>query len=766
MPPVTMRRRSSTLLELKFRVSRLLGNGTPQLRAAVALIAVWVSVFLTGIPQVVAEPLALGNLPRILKTAGFQLNVAIDQSGGNGYQPVYLTFRPAGGAFPARREVTVQIRPRNQSSTEIDFQFEQTVVLPQGAALAEAVLYVPHYYRWQSLRVRLLEEGRLIEHADNQFHLGDARMQWMGQHTTMGILVPAGSSSTESLPDLRALVTVVGGGPIAQDVNIDRLPEVGARQFATKTQPGRLQFRLINENELHRSWIGYSQLDVILAPDGMLGRIEKRDPEGMAAIRDWVTAGGNLWVYGAPIDERTVQETDRWYRVKDLTPFPKTSVTPPQAVVKRLKLDEANRQDVMQYSTWQGWHDQSYYGRNQGGLPRKQFFERMKNKGNPMVQMQPAEQLAAGIRQANFGAGRIVLMQSEDPFPGSFQLWDSLVQDSGRNRLNWSQRNGISVPDGHSGYWKWLIAAVGQPPVKTFVGLNTLFVAIVGPFLYFFLRKRGRLYLLYFAAPALAIFVTGGLFLFALFADGRSTQARARAITLVDAQNNATLTQTHHTYFTVFGSGSGLKFDNQTAVYPYRHSPVMGSYRGYADGRRVGMGRIRRGDEQQQLTGVFLPTRDQVQHLTLRPKTQNKTISFQVKSDSVVVNNHLDQPINDVMLRDRQGVFWSAGDVPAGESKAMSSANPEEMTDLLDARVFPPPGEIPDLQNSYSRGWRIQSTATQLISDDRLSQTLSSWRRTLPRGCFVASTDITMEDLGVEYARLSDSVHIYFGELP
>ena len=64
---------------------------------------------------------------------------------------------------------------------------------------------------------------------------------------------------------------------------------------------------------------------------------------------------------------------------------------------------------------------------------------------------------------------------------------------------------GIDVPRGNDNYWMWLISSVGQPPVKSFLLLNTLFVILVGPVCYYFFRRRGRLYLLYFFAPCMAL---------------------------------------------------------------------------------------------------------------------------------------------------------------------------------------------------------------------------------------------------------------------
>ncbi|TWU05597.1 hypothetical protein [Stieleria varia] len=740
-------------------------------------IAVSIAVFSLLIASSVAmgETKRIGSLPGKAKNAGFTMQIDMEPLGGDGYQPIHLLFRPMGTAFPGERPLTIQIRPRAERGTDLDFQFQQEVVLPQGATNATFKLYVPHYYRWEFVTVRILENGRLIEKGDGTFHLNTPTQQSMGQLTSMGILVPKDEKTQDALwkifPDMRSLVTSIGDGPLPRDTDVKRLSHFAANSFVESVQPGRLQFRRIDEESLHESWLGFSQLDVILVADPLLRRIESEQPSAMAAIRNWVTAGGNLWIYAVPPDDAESDggaSSQAWHTgLPTLERLPASSFVKPSESQANLQLGESNDLQIMEYNAWQGWYGPGTYGRSSGGERRQSLFDRMASEKNPMVDTVAPSELASKIRFGSFGSGRVMLIESDDPFPGSFQFWDSVNRIHG-NRLRWVSRNGISVPLGNDSYWSWLIAAVGQPPVKSFVGLNTLFVVLIGPVLYFYLRRRDRLYLLYFSAPALAFVVTLGLFLYALVADGVSTRAKARKLTWVDLENDCVLHEMHHTYYTVLGSGNGLKFDSDVAVYPYRHGPVIdGYYYRNANGNVAGEGLINHGNDGVRFTGGFLPSRDQVQYVTVQPKNNVPTVSFQIDDGTPRVTNHLEQSLSDVLLCDASGVRWHVANLAAGATAKMQTVTTPMINEILDSDVFPNAANVPELRRDYYRyGYNPSAGYLNVVQTSELERSLKSFRRLMPAGSFIATTQLQDSDLGVPKARLSESAHVYFGELP
>jgi hypothetical protein len=357
--------------------------------------------------------------------------------------------------------------------------------------------------------------------------------------------------------------------------------------------------------------------------------------------------------------------------------------------------------------------------------------------------------------------GKVVLIQAPDPFPGSFQFWKSIVNLHEDGQVVWADRMGIDVPSGNDNYWMWLIPSVGQPPVKSFVLLNTLFVILVGPICYFFFRRRHRLYLLYFFAPCMAFLVTFSLFAYALAADGTRTKTRSRQLTWIDAAGGYAVGQSRQTYYAVLGSGDGIELSSDTAVYPVRNTPAHNRYYRPRD-RSGSRGRISVSPAKQRLGGDFCPPRNQVQYLMTRPQTIDRSVEFVFSAEGSRVTNHLPYTIHQLVSCDENRGYWQAENIRPGASTALASCKATVLGDLLGPDVLPPLGSVPMLQNNRRRGGG-PGTGIQV---SLLEKRLERWSSRLPPKTFVATAELIDDRLGVEAAVVLDSVHVVMGEIP
>ncbi len=706
----------------------------------------------------VADTVQIGTAPARPGKAGFTMTVEIEAVGGNGYQPMYLNFAPLGKQFNRDRYLDVNIGPREYYNTELDFDLRTSLKLPEGTNQNRFVVYIPHYYPWSDVRLSLIEDGRAIETSNVSLRLNGIRPRFARQRSTVGILVPSDASKQDApwkkFPDVRTLVTVLGEGPIPEDVRTARLTHTKAHRLAQDVQPAWVQFRLIEEGKLHDRWIGYSQLDIILAADPVLRRIEKENSKGFEALLQWVAAGGNLWVYAPPEGGSTLDGGSL------RNPSGRRLIAK-GAVAKQLNLGKINDTSELYYETWNGVfkRSQHYSNRSQRNMSsRQQVYNKLKGAKHPFVGELPAAELAKQIKIGSFGAGKVVVIDSEDPFPGSFQLWSSVARLNGTSQVQWVSRSGIDVPLGNDNYWMWLIGSVGQPPVKSFVFLNTLFVIVVGPFCYFLFRRRGRLYLLYFFAPLLAVAVTTSLFAYALASDGTATQARVRQITWLDLRNGYAAQQSRQTYYAVFRGSDGLQYDGKAAVYPVRYSPATHHYyRRHSDSSRQGEMVV--APDSQRFSGSFLPPRNQVQYLVTEPKEMPQSLTFHMTAGSAEVTNHLPYTI-DRLLVHHGGRHWSANGIASGNRVELVAASASDVPLLLNEGVLPPLGDVPML--SRNRGWGGSSAGMNVSA---LETQLERWSAAIPSGTFVATAPVDAQ-LGVKDAKLVGSVHVLMGELP
>lgn len=715
------------------------------------MIVLWLSVASTG----VAEEIQLGAGPTNPTQAGFMVTVSTQRLGNEGFQPVTLRFRSVGQSFNRQRKLRVLFRPRDQYATNVDFQFACDVTLPQSAKIHDTHVLVPQLYRWESCSVHLIEDGRVLGKRPLQLAIPAAAKDW-GQHISIGIITPRDAATSKQpwsrFPDVRGLVTTLGAGPIPSDADVVRQTEKQARDYVQQLQSGWVRFRLIDEDQLERSWLGYSQLDLILVPYPVLQRIATEQPAEHDALKRWVSAGAQIWTYG----------------VSDPRPDWLSQTLPDGEVAKqfstntrsRLRLSEFNDESPVQY---QPWNFGSYYSGafNNSGTSRLTIYDKLRRAKHPLVNTLDRKTFLANVDAVTYGLGRVTLINADDPFPGTFQFWYGL--NSG---LDWSERNGVNYGSGNNSYWAWLMATVGMPPVTAFVVLNGLFVLVMGPLLYFTLRRRGRLYLLYFLAPALALLATTGLFLYAFVSDGFANRARIRQLTWFDGRQRTTsrgesgypmIDQSRQTFYTVIDSEYGLHYDDETFVLPVFYAEVLNNYSyRMANHDRAGDYRIDRVEGGRRYSGEFLPTRTQVHHLATKPDVAAIPVSVKTVDGIVKLTSHLNTPLSKAGYRDADGKYWTAAEVPAGATVMMQPSFANPFPRLIEGVLEPSTSEMP---KPFQARFNTQERSG-------LERRFGQWANNPEPGSFCGRTAIRDDRLPLRDCLLEDSERLIGGYLP
>ncbi|WP_153555191.1 hypothetical protein [Roseimaritima sediminicola] len=744
-------------------------------RATGVILAIgWFFATMTAVP---AEPVPLGRVP-VPPRQGFQLSVEMESVPGNGYQPVHLVFRPVGRTFTQQRNLTIELTPGDQLQTNLDYRYRCGVQLPQRATGHRSVQYLPYYVGWSSLRVRVLENDQPIPNAMTVLNIGNSRLQPL-EHCSIGVVVATNLGKNASpppwrvCPDVRSLQTVFDGA-LPADPDTTRLDHRQALREIDKVQEAAVQFRQLDIAQLPENWLAYSQLDVILiaAPD--LERLQQQ-PAAYRALTDWVANGGRLWVYASEIAAPALLDQVR------LEPPRNVRILTGRRLEDRIRLNRLSGHVSWHYDSYSGPMllnaDNQQIARGAGTLPtgnlspiaqlQTETVEDLRKHEHPLVYERTAEELRQRIRQGDWGMGRVTVIRDEDPFPGSYQLWQAVVDVDDADEFNWVHRHGVNVPGGDWNYWSLLIAAVGQPPVKLFVVLNTLFVLAIGPFFYLYLRRRQRLFLLFFIAPVTALLITGGLVLYAYLSDGVETRIRTRQITWVDTHNGYLATQSRQTYFAVLDSYKGLQMPPEAAVYPVARGSIRGG-RGYRHNAASNVeGTITAGEDSVRLRGCFLPPRAQTQMLVCYPQAVEETITLDWNTPQPQVHNHLPYDLDRLLVRDKAGRYWHASGVGSGQSRSLEDAGggadgagePPAVIrfEKLDPDVRPRLRSGTDPWGRYGIGDEV----------GQWERRLQQWMNRMPRGTFIAeSSDDERSLLGVERAQSVQREHYLMGRLP
>ncbi len=497
---------------------------------------------------------------------------------------------------------------------------------------------------------------------------------------------------------------------------------------------------------------------MIIAAAPVLERIELQQPAKFEHLKNWLAAGGNLWVYASKNLEGS------FVGKLEMDPTAKNRFVTQKNAAAVLDLKGENDTSDLIYEQWSGVQRESQHYSYRGNTKlsdRQDIYEQLLQEKHAFARTVPVNEIAAGIDVGSFGLGTVLAIASEDPFPGSYQFWKSISRIYDNGELVWTQRMGIDVPRGNDNYWMWLISSVGQPPVKSFLLLNTLFVILVGPVCYYFFRRRGRLYLLYFFAPCMAFLVTLSLFAYALAADGTKTKVRSRQLTWMDCENGYAVGQSRQTYYAVLGSGDGITLSKDAAVYPVRNTPAYNRY--YRQrGRSSRGGDYLVSESSQKLSGSFLPARSQVQYLITHPAPMQKTFEFSFTAEGGTMTNRSPYVLKRLIARDANGNYWQTENPVGGEPTSLKPCKSQAVKDLIGSDVIPPLGSVPMLQNNLRR-WGGPGTGIQV---SLLEARLEKWAAQMPPNTFVATAELVQDRLGIKGATVLDSVHVVMGEIP
>lgn len=720
------------------------------------------------------EELQLGTAPINPGKAGFTMLVLTERLGNEGFQPITLRFRAFGKSFIRERRLRILFRPRTQYANEIDFQFSCDAIVPQGVKSFDLPVLVPHFYRWESCSVQIYEDGRRWGRAASGLGILPAVKDW-GQKMSIGVVVPVDAATSgkpwAKFPDVRSIVTVLGQGPIDEKASVKRFNNKQARDYLTSLKSGWARFRIIDEDALQTSWIGYSQLDLILVPYPVLQRIEQQQPVQLDQLRRWVSAGGQIWAYAAPMIGTATEPgksipVGSWLSGKraDTAKEIQYSADPSKAMM----LSEVNDTSAIEYYPWNyGAYSSSFVSSGSEEFTRKRVYKDLVSAKHPMIKTEPKKQLESHLEVIRYGMGRVVLIDAEDPFPGSFQLWGALETE----RQTWSERNGVDYSSGNDSYWSWLMATVGLPPVTMFLILNVLFVLVMGPVLYFGLRRRSRLYLLYFIAPSLALITTMGLFLYAFLSDGFDNRARVRQLTWIDGRqplpgkstNTKKLypivSQLRETYYSVVDSQQGLRFDLNSFVLPVHHSETMNNYNySSADSSRPGRYLVEQTNQQRLYSGDFLPTRTQTHYLVTQPTVGTFPIEVDFGATEVRLTNFMATALSSVAVIDDKGKYWVGSDVSPHATIVLKAAEKKTrvFAEIALGIVDPDSSESPVPYQSRASG------------SDRtgMEETILEFSRNPPGRSFVAVTDVESSQFALRDCVQEDCTRLIGGLLP
>ncbi|NIL98440.1 MAG: hypothetical protein GTO53_11125 [Planctomycetales bacterium] len=672
--------------------------------------------------------------PKIPPRNGLTLTVDTSWVDGPGYRPVLVevhAVKPV--AYQRELEIHLQVSGVWRSLSH-NLGVRQKILLPPDTQTAVATVRLPQFSPIYSLGWTVYVNG--VEAPE----LSAAAVRGPS---------PGSNGYHEVQPRvLKVRGTAAGGTPRPSVAIPDPRDPTSQRWNWGAAGGGIPNVVELNWTQLPDRWLDYSCLDsVFLSADALPPRAAggRTRSKKLEAVQRWVAAGGNLFVHSVGDDFRRLGDLEAALRL------PRQPNGPPAARGWRADRDRQTQAVLRQASPNKVV--------NQGGA---QMVVDQQNQ--PLLQ-----KFSSKFLWRDYGLGAVVALAG--PLPANFDLAVP-CEVPAPYRQHWSLRHGVSFQQPAPDFWSMLIPDVGLAPVGEFRVLITLFVIVIGPVNYFFLRRIGKLHLLLISVPLGAALVTGGLFLYAVAADGFQTRVRVRSFTEIDQRSGEAVCWSRQSYYAGLAPSEGLQMPDDVVVYPIRYSR-----RGYH--RDPDKPREIRWNDQQQLTRGWLDSRTPTQYLVIGARATEKGLVFQKVSDGIRLRNGLGTAIHHLLVSDqRGGLHWGEA-IPQADAATLSpiplEAARRKFRDIFQSHWPQPPGEL-DPAAAASFAWEQEFWETfdfgdgynyQGCQSSRLEYALRHWmalKPAPPPRSYLAIVQQSPEvRLGLEDVIQTASFHVVLG---
>jgi len=688
---------------------------------------------------------------------------------GFGYRPVRFKFEsPKPGV--SDRSITVRFYAHDWRSDRVITSVEGDLDFPSGALNKTLTLAVPKNRTWNLVSWDVWVDGVL------DVSLSRPRDQFLAQHAieegAINALAPVERPFASKWQDYtnRQQVQSDDSGHVPLDVIAHPLPEW---------------------------WLLYSGLDIVRLSADELATLARDEPKKFAALRQWVSSGGTLWLEDAGPEFERLGQINTLLRLEDAPHLQPDSLFDEPEVDKAVVGDapsganpggpqspaaKSDRQllppPFPETPLW-NWVALPWRNPEEGfDFGRQQLEQRAARRPN-----RRASRAKNWFLVANLGFGRVAAYRANwDKQISGFYPNSTRAFASYWTGATWPERHGMEPDSATHNFSNLLIPDVGLAPVTLFRVLITLFVLVAGPLNYWILTRRQRTQLMVLTVPLTALLLTASLFAYALLADGFGVRIRARSITLLDQPSQSQTVWSRNTYYAGMAPSEGLSFPATTAVYPilpgWNDMSAVGAY----DRERS----IQWEPDKQQLSRGWLASRETTQLLTVGVDTSKVRVDFTRSSAGLRATNHLGADLTLLIVLDENREFWLAEALAAEATVALDKSAHNKASIALRTLITENLPSLPvgldtsdnplieEQQRLTQRRMREEvgvEYAPSSLRDNRMNELIDQltganggYPLNLPSRSFVAVSATTVAaPMGLEDAEESSSFHIVLG---
>ncbi len=694
-------------------------------------------------------------------TKGYTIDLKWNGPTSSGYMAVDISVKSTS-TFASDRRLTLRIEPVDQGHLppQNGMSYDLPLSINQGTKVKNVQRMLPKWSIGNGYQIRIFDNGNERER----------------YRAEIGQLLRMRSLSRPPRMDSEEQIDWLIVGDAGQGKNIDGFinDQMTLRPIYVPSMtkyPSRSH--RVAANRFPDDWRALQSMDVVMIEQNDLRQLSEQSPPAFSSLRDWILCGGTVVVLNAESSDKTAADLNfkyvldpsinavRDYHISQLRSGHRDFLIELDNAIIDAKTRAAN-------------------GMRSVGFERD--LQTIRDIKADAIRHSPHPQQSSHVGLQSVGAGQIVNVSSQSRLDRhDLGLIASLLG----YRRSPMLRRGVDPLLGDRRAKRWLIPGVAQPPVYTFMGLLTIFVLLVGPVAYRQTTKSGRGYLMFAIAPALAIITTATMLIYGVLSDGFGTQSRIRQLTWIDGQSGDAGERIRGTYFSGVRPPDGIAFRGDAEVMIYPDNNFL-SWESTIDQDDGSMGNVVVTNDRQQFDNHFMPARVQQQFVVHRPQRKLgrlKLVWPSVNGTFPKIASEFDFDVRDVVVRDHDGDYWAIDAIPANTPGVdCRKTLPKEASKLLGDlynrhRLLAATRE--SQANRKRRRNETQDILAQLnhnLSNEYnlvLDGTFELWLQQrlqiageLPKGCFVAVSDVSDDAVWIDDAKSVDSVRYVFGSLP
>ena len=698
-------------------------------------------------------------------------------------------------ALPADRNLVIRFRPTqgNILPADLALQANVEISLKQGVRQHKHLCYLTNWAAMRTLNVQIFEEGKPLKAYEGQITFPQVaqaasasqvfhqQFESEFRHDCLLVVHPDASSTQPLSPNDLSLLRSTGSRRTASNVKTPRAWISKAESNLFKACTDLVAFgnnmtwlSLASVREMPTDWRAYQAYDWVVVHQDTLQEWKQHHPQSLSVLRHWVMLGGTLVVQSSGPSETNDPPNSRWSTVDHVTEAIGASPV--------LQGMDASLKRSIEF-TQSAWRTKMAIGEPSNHRTRSP------TKASKRASKIPANQWRKRIRVTRLGGGLVALLtpqagdreQQLDMFSLNIMMHTSIA------RCSPMLRRGVDPLLGDTGFRRFLVPGVAEPPVYTFLGILTVFVILVGPIAYRQTSLAHRSHWMFIIAPSLAVITSLALLAYGLVSDGLGTVTRLRQITIVDAASEDAVQRCRSSYFAGIRPSGNLDFPKFAEVMRYPN-PTNDLIESMGKREMSTLATLRITSSSQSFSNSLIPSRTITQFVTHRPipnlghlLVQEIDGSKNAKRNSptppMQVTNHFPFPLRRLIIRDTDGSYWL---IPEMESEETIAAEPQTQKKASmalgrlynDYRTLMPSSSPRRPLRTYAGTPCLTSVLAETLglpADDRQGTLESSLRKmlqlnaALPVGHFIAISDPDVEDLAVTDSELVASVRYVMG---